>query len=393
MDNVGSSLIAFVLPLLILDISNSTLHLSIISSFSVLPFLFLGLPFGALVDKLNVKKILYLSDFIRFILYVFLAIILLTIQDKIIVIIAIYIVTIIVSCTNVLNTISEITFISYFVSEENFSSMNSRIYGIQYVAGMIIPSIGGLIYTLVDINWIFLFGASCFLVSSLVIFSMNVTIQKTITRSSIHVSRFIVEISKDIKQGFFYLIKRPQILSPLIIIAIFNVLTVNFQNDCLIILKNVMNFPTEKIGVVFSITSIGALMGTLIVSWLSKRILFEKLFFANIFIQLCLRISFIFFKEFFVLTSILFIIDICQSILNIIIITNRQKYVEQEYMGRVNSIYKTVLIGINSLGYLFGGFLTSIYGAKNGVLFSSFGIIFLLITGIWITLKKQRETN
>ncbi len=39
----------FVLPLIVLDLTGSGIHLSIISSFETLPFLLLGLPFGAIV--------------------------------------------------------------------------------------------------------------------------------------------------------------------------------------------------------------------------------------------------------------------------------------------------------------------------------------------------------
>ena len=68
-DNFGSSLMTFAIPVYILGLSNSVLYLSLISSLTILSFLVLGMPFGALVDKLNIKKILYLSDFIRFFLY------------------------------------------------------------------------------------------------------------------------------------------------------------------------------------------------------------------------------------------------------------------------------------------------------------------------------------
>ena len=68
-DNFGSSLMTFAIPIYILGLSNSVLYLSLVSSLALLPFLVLGMPFGALVDKINIKKILYLSDFIRLFLY------------------------------------------------------------------------------------------------------------------------------------------------------------------------------------------------------------------------------------------------------------------------------------------------------------------------------------
>lgn len=63
-DNFGSALMAFVLPLMVLDITKNGIHLSIISVIQTLPFLVPGLPAGAITDTFDVKKILIFSDLI-----------------------------------------------------------------------------------------------------------------------------------------------------------------------------------------------------------------------------------------------------------------------------------------------------------------------------------------
>lgn len=393
LDNIGSSLITFILPLLILDVTNSTISLSIVSSISILPFLILGLPFGALVDKFNIKKILYLSDFIRFILYIGLAIILIVASNQIIVITAIYIVSIAVSCTNVINSISELTFISYFVSEDHFTVMNSQIYGIQYVMGMIIPVVGGVLYSSISVNLIFLFSSLCFLISSFIIFNMNIEVQFRAVNMKNSLINIIGEIIADIKEGLLYVKKNREVLVPLIVVAIFNILVVNFQNDSLILFKNFLKFTPSQIGGIYSVASIGALVGTLVVGRLSSKIIFNKLLFFNMIIQLFLRLVFIFVSNYEMFAFVMFLIDICQSILNIIIITNRQKNVEKEYLGRVNSIYKSVLIGVNSLGYIYGGIVTNIVGAKSGIFISTMGIVILLIASFTFMFYKKGEGN
>lgn len=60
---------AFVLPLMVLDITKNGLHLSIISVIQTLPVLVLGLPVGAVIDKLDVKRVLIVSDLVRLISY------------------------------------------------------------------------------------------------------------------------------------------------------------------------------------------------------------------------------------------------------------------------------------------------------------------------------------
>ena len=77
------------------------------------------------------------------------------------------------------------------------------------------------------------------------------------------------------------------------------------------------------------------------------------------------------------IVAITFVIDALQSILNIIIITNRQKLVEKEYLGRANSLYKTVLIGVNSLGFIIGGFITEKLGVRVSLLISGISLVVL----------------
>lgn len=133
-DNFGSALMAFVLPLMVLDITKNGIHLSIISIIQTLPFLVLGLSAGALTDTFDVKKILIFSDLIRLISYlVFATAIALHLTTECIIFV-IYAVSLVVSVTNTLNTVSEITFVSFLVEKKDFSELNSLVYGIQYAA-------------------------------------------------------------------------------------------------------------------------------------------------------------------------------------------------------------------------------------------------------------------
>lgn len=173
-DNLGSSLMTFVLPLIVLDLTGSGIHLSIISSFETLPFLLLGLPFGAIVDRCDVRKVLIRSDAIRFGGYALLAAVLSARSNATVTLIAIYLVTLVIGCTNVFSSVSEITFISYFVSKSDYSKMNSIVYGIQYTAGLLIPLAGGALYSVVPMGLLALICAACFLLSAGAILLMRV---------------------------------------------------------------------------------------------------------------------------------------------------------------------------------------------------------------------------
>ena len=343
----------FVLPLIVLDLTGSGIHLSIISSFETLPFLLLGLPFGAIVDRCDVRKVLIRSDAIRFGGYALLAAVLSARSNATMTLIAIYLVTLVIGCTNVFSSVSEMTFISYFVSKSDYSKMNSIVYGIQYTAGLLIPLAGGALYSVVPMGLLALICAACFLLSAGAILLMRVGSSKGAGGLRGPVPAAVRTVIGDTRQGLSYLKTRRVVLYPLVLAALFNVLTGNFQNDSLVIMRKSLSFTSGQVGLVMSVTAMGALAGTL------------------------------------------FVVDLCQSVLNIIIITNRQNLVETRYLGRVTSIYKAVLIGVNSLGFIYGGTLSNTFGPRNAVLWSGVEILILTMIGIgaYAHLNKERTTD
>lgn len=271
-DNLGSSLMTFVLPLIVLDLTGSGIHLSIISSFETLPFLLLGLPFGAIVDRCDVRKVLIRSDAIRFGGYALLAAVLSARSNATVTLIAIYLVTLVIGCTNVFSSVSEITFISYFVSKSDYSKMNSIVYGIQYTAGLLIPLAGGALYSVVPMGLLALICAACFLLSAGAILLMRVGSSKGAGGLRGPVPAAVRTVIGDTRQGLSYLKTRRVVLYPLVLAALFNVLTGNFQNDSLVIMRKSLSFTSGQVGLVMSVTAMGALAGTFIVNLAEQKL-------------------------------------------------------------------------------------------------------------------------
>lgn len=392
-DNFGSALMAFVLPLMVLDITKNGIHLSIISVIQTLPFLALGLPAGALTDKFDVKKILIFSDLIRLISYLVFATAIalhLTIDCTIFVI---YAVSLVVSVTNTLNTVSEITFVSFLVEKKDFSELNSLVYGIQYVANFALPIVGGVLYQFVSHSILILICAVFYLISLLLEKMINLRSQNTSFTGLADLKPALKTVKMDIKEGLNYTLSLHSVLYPLILAALVNIASANFDNDSLIILRTQIGLSSGNIGIVSAIAAISALIGTLIVNWLNKRVGFNLLFTLLIFTGALFRAVFALSKNVLVLVLAIAVIAIIESIINISIITNRQQQVEQKYLGRVTSIYKTVLIGVNSLGYLLGGLIAKKIGSRYGVGISAVALLAVTALSAYLLAPKKKRNE
>lgn len=366
-DNCGSSLMMFALPLIVLDITGSGIHLSFISAIETIPFLILGLPIGAIIDRLDVKKIMIFSDLIRLLSYSVLAIALALKVSSAFMIFIIYTVSLAVSVMNILSTVSEITFVSFLVEKENFSKLNSTVYGIQYSVNFALPILGGVLYKFIPQSLLTGISVVFYLISLLLVNNIILISQSDSSARFSSIKHGVNAVFTDIKDGVRYTAKIRAVLYPLVLAALVNIASSNFQNDSLIILRQQMGLSSDQIGLILSIAAVSALIGTVVVNWLNKKIKFGQLLVLSIIAGSLFRAVFALSANLVILVSSIACIAINESILNISIITNRQNEVGQEYLGRVTSIYKAVLIGVNSIGYLLGGFVANKIGSRLGI--------------------------
>lgn len=390
-DNLGSALMAFVLPLMVLDITKNGLHLSIISVIQTLPVLVLGLPVGAVIDKLDVKRVLIVSDLVRLISYLVLTSALAMNLPVKFMILIIYIVSLVVSITNAFNTVSEVTFVSFLVEKKDFAELNSLIYGIQYATNFVLPIVGGVLYKFVSHSLLIAICSFFYLTSLLLEKEIRV---KTVSNASNEISTLKSAgktVTADIKEGLRYTIKLPSVLYPLILTALVNIASANFDNDSLIVLRAQIGLSSESIGTISAIAAVSALIGTLIVNRLNERVGFNLLLPMLVFMAALFRVIFALNKNLLILTVAIAFISIIESIINISIIINRQEHVEQKYLGRVTSIYKTVLIGVNSLGYLFGGLVAKKVGSRSGIGVSAFELLIIAVISVSLMIKTKQN--
>lgn len=381
-DNFGSSLMMFALPLMVLDITGSGIHLSFISAIETIPFLILGLPIGAIIDRLDVKKIIVFSDLIRLLSYSVLALALALKIPLAFMIFVIYIVSLAVSVMNILSTVSEITFVSFLVKKEDFSKLNSTVYGIQYGVNFALPILGGVLYKYFPHSLLTAICAVFYLISLLLVNNIILVSQSDPSARLSSVKYSINVVFTDIKDGVRYTAKIRAVLYPLVLAALVNVASANFQNDSLIVLRQQIGLSSDQIGLILSIAAVSALIGTVVVNWLNKKIEFGKLLVLSIIAGSLFRTVFALSTNLVILVSSIACIAINESILNISIITNRQNEVGQEYLGRVTSIYKAVLIGVNSIGYLLGGFVANKIGSRLGIGISAVELFVVSIVGV-----------
>lgn len=348
--NMGSAFTTFVFPLMILKLTGSAFQVGIVSALSFIPYAILGLPAGALIDRLNKKTIMKCADIIRFVSY--LSIPVLSFFNMLS-IFQIYVVAIISGIGLVFHSISEVSIIPSIVKEEDLASANSYIYATQNVSEFLGPIIGGLLYTYMGYSILIFIDSMTFLLSFFSLILIKIETKSIFNQEKLSGKNFL----SDVKVGFDYLLSNSTIRVMAVVVSLSNLIISPYYIYIVMFVKEDMNQSSQALGLVLGISSLGALIGSLSASFLLKLFNFGKLIVIILFLDTIFRLMLPFSTYIFILIPLLGLTYMTQSILNIAIITLRQKKCSENMLGRVNSVFKTMVFSFRPIGLFLGGIL------------------------------------
>lgn len=348
--NIGSAFTTFVFPLMILKLTGSAFQVGIVSALSFIPYAILGLPAGALIDRLNKKTIMKCADIIRLISY--LSIPVLSFYNMLS-IFQIYVVAIISGIGLVFHSISEVSIIPSIVKEEDLASANSYIYATQNVSEFLGPIIGGLLYTYMGYSILIFIDSMTFLLSFFSLILIKIETKSIFNQEKLSGKNFL----SDVKVGFDYLLSNSTIRVMAVVVSLSNLIISPYYIYIVMFVKEDMNQSSQALGLVLCISSLGALIGSLSASFLLKLFNFGKLIVIILFLDTIFRLMLPFSTYIFILIPLLGLTYMTQSILNIAIITLRQKKCSEHMLGRVNSVFKTMVFAFRAIGLFLGGIL------------------------------------
>ena len=278
--------------------------------------------------------------------------------------------------------------IPMFVEKNELINMNSIIFIIQYVVGIFVPMIGGCIYNFHRMPYVFMLSSFLFLASSLSIYRLKLlqsykNIDEIFKLFNIHTMKITI------LDGFEYLKTNKMIFYTLVFTGIYNFFNANFKNDYVTFLRLNLNYSTDRIGLLSSIFFLGSIFGVIAINKIFNKIKFQSLFLGILTSIAIFKLTFVYIHSSDFIMLSLFTIALCGSMLNMAIIVNRQKLLKVEYLGRINSIYKVVLIGIHSLGFFCSSLILYVFDVKMNLQISICFLIMLCFLVFYFIIQKK----
>jgi MFS family permease len=367
-------------PWLAYTMTKSAFLLGLVGAIQYMPVLLFSLFAGVLIDRFPKKKILFFTQSASLLVTLTLAI--LDYSGHI----QFWHILVLAAALGLVNTFDMPTrqsFIIQLVGKDdlmNAIALNSAMFSTCRIVG---PAIAGLVIGYYGAGMCFLANSISFAAVVISLFFIHpMAIQTTVKSSK--------RILADIKDGLNYIYKRSALLDAVLLLTIIGTFAMNNNVLIPVFSEVVLKQGSIGMGILFSFSGIGALIGAMLVALTSKSGPNKLVIYAvpTIIGILLMLNSFT--------TNLLFAglciaaMGISFNLFSATVNSVMQLNTGNEYRGRVMSVYTLVVSGSTPIGNLYAGLADDYIGARFG--FAACGVIvFALLIPMY--LYKLRSTR
>jgi MFS family permease len=347
--NLGDGMFLVALPLLAARTTDSSLQVSMVAAFSMLPWLLVSLHAGAIIDRSDKRKLMITGDIFRTILIGLLAIVVAT--DGL----QIWMLWVTALCLGV----AEVFFdnaaqaiLPSIVEPHQLEKANGRRYSAEMTANIFLGTpLGGALFTLAI--WLpFGVDAATYLAAALLVIGLRGTF-----RSDVDPAKEVTTLTQDVREGFRWLRSSRIMFGMALALGITNLGLGMTPGLFILYVKDELGVADRWYGLILGIMAIGGigagLIGDRIIARLGK---IETLYATAIGWVLVMATI----GLFPVLGTVLVAETLgvfLVTLWNIGTVSLRQQLVPAAMFGRVNSVYRWFAWGSLPIGAVIGGII------------------------------------
>jgi predicted MFS family arabinose efflux permease len=372
--NVGDGLLISAGPLLVTTITREPFAVALATLMQFLPWVILGIPGGALIDRVDRRRLSVLVNLARAIVLGVLAATILTGTASLPVVLASYFV---LGTAEMLADNTGSALLASAVPKEHLGVANSRLTGTRILANDLAgPPLGAFLFA-VGMAVPFGVDAICALAAAVLIARIAAT-PRPATAERRHVRH-------EIADGIRWLWHHPPVRALALTIFLFNVTF--WAPYSLYVLYATERLGVDELGygVLITAGAIGGLVGSLAYPALERRFALATLMRVGLLLETVTHLILAVSTSVVVVGLTMTLFGIHAVVWGTTSTTVRQRAVPTAFMGRVTSVYMLLNVGGGALGSVLGGVIAQRYGIVAPLWFAFVGSAVLLIA-IWRTL-------
>ncbi|HEU4781894.1 MAG TPA: MFS transporter [Ktedonobacterales bacterium] len=371
---VGTQVSQLAYPLLMLALTDSPAQAGFISAARTIPYLLLGLPAGALVDRWDRRRVMIVCDAGRALA---LGSIPLALAFGWLTLAQLYAVALVEGAFNVFFNLAETAALTRVVSREQIPSATSLNEVTLSTGSMLGPALGGLIFAIGQ-GFAFLVDAISYAVSVASVWLIRADLSAPRTADA---SRLL----DDIREGVAWL-WRQSLMRFLAFVVGGTVLIESGYMLVVIILAQRMNASAAAIGLVLGAGGVGSVVGAVLSGPAMRRLTFGQIAMGVHWIWVLLLPLYAIAPTPLALAAITAAAYGVTPIFFVTQYSYRLARIPDELQGRVNGVFRLFQFVGQPLGLALAGLLSQFFGPVNTVLVFS---ALLLALALSITLNRE----
>jgi len=332
-------------PLLVWDLTHSAAQVGLVGGLGTIPYLFLSLLAGALIDRWDRKRVMILCDTGRALNLV-----------SVLIALGLGQLTVIQLCINALIegtffvffNLSEVACLPRVVANEQLPAATAQNESTQGITSLLSPLLGGTLYSIRQ-ALPFLADAVSYGVSVCSLLFIKTRFQQERTQE--HRKLYI-----EIKEGLVWLWHQPLIRYMAFLTGGLNLVNAGFI-PILVVLVKQQHGSSFIYGVVLTIGGIGGIVGSLLGSPIQKRFRFGTVIICTVWIGALLWPLYAIASNPIILGVIAALSFINGPVYNVVQFSYRLSLIPDELQGRVNSVFRLLAFGFQPLGWIVTGVL------------------------------------
>jgi hypothetical protein len=265
---VGSSFTLFALPLLVFKLTHSATSLALTTASNFVPYLLFGLILGALVDRVNRKRMMLLTDVGRGLVIAILPVLALTgalrVED-------IYAVAFVQSTLGILFNCGEFAAIPSLVGREDLVAANGRILATNSAGQILGPILAGVLVTLMSPADLLFFDAGSFAVSAV---SLALIRRSFNAADRPAAAAGVTGLLSDVRAGLQYVWSNPVLRTISLMMALINFVASTEQSQLVLFAKRVLGASDSEVAILFAAGAAGVVIVSMAAAPIRRRLSF-----------------------------------------------------------------------------------------------------------------------
>jgi len=373
---LGSAFTAFAMPLLVFKLTGSALDLGVSMAISIMPYLLFGFVAGAIVDRVDRRKLMVGIDLVRGVLLIVLPVLQ---AFGALHLIWIYVVAFVGTTLQIPFDAGRFAGTAHLVLKDQLTTANGRLEASFSAARVVGPVLAGVAVMAMPVADLLIIDAVTFVASAVLLSLIRVSFNgdRPADDTPASVGDTLRALRADVYEGLAYIWRDPVLRSISIVMAVVNLFTSTTLAQLVLYAKSRLSASDDQVSLLYAASALGVMLLSLAAGPLRRRFRLGVILVATLALDGMTVIG-LGMTSMYSVALVLWALNSGVSVLfNINTMTLRQQTVPDRMLGRVMTVSAVVAWSVIPIGVIAGGALVSRLGGIAPV-FVMIGVVTVL---------------